>query len=320
MIIKKIILKNKDEILNILGPQDIYLRNIEKEFNVDIYVNNDPIADIYTLSVKGKNSSVDKAINKIKNQMKAYHKIKEDEELENFAQIETPLPEGVIYKTEYGQYIRPRTPNQIKYAQAIKNCDITFAIGPAGTGKTYLATAMALSALKNKEIKRVIITRPIVEAGEKLGFLPGDISEKVHPYLKPLYDSFYSLLGPEKFHMYREEEIIETVPLAYMRGRTLENAFIILDEAQNTTREQMKMFLTRMGVFSKMVITGDITQIDIKEKETSGLVAAIKILKKINDIAIVYLDKEDVVRHPIVAKIINAYEVWEKDSDKNKLK
>jgi len=320
MIVKKIILKNKDEILNILGPQDIYLRNIEKEFNVDIYVNNDPVADIYTLSVKGKNSSVDKAINKIKNQMKAYHKIKEDEELENFAQIETPLPEGVIYKTEYGQYIRPRTPNQIKYAQAIKNCDITFAIGPAGTGKTYLATAMALSALKNKEIKRVIITRPIVEAGEKLGFLPGDISEKVHPYLKPLYDSFYSLLGPEKFHMYREEEIIETVPLAYMRGRTLENAFIILDEAQNTTREQMKMFLTRMGVFSKMVITGDITQIDIKEKETSGLVSAIKILKKINDIAIVYLDKEDVVRHPIVAKIINAYEVWEKDSDKNKLK
>lgn len=311
---RKILLKNKEEIMAILGPQDIYLRNLEKEFKVSIYVNYDPVSDNAILSILGKNSSADKALNKIKNQLKAYYKIKGDDEIAQPV-VEELSSENGIYKTDYGQIVKPRTSNQKKYVEAILNYDITIAIGPAGTGKTYLASAMALAELKSNRVKKIVLTRPIVESGERLGFLPGDISEKVHPYLKPLYDSFYSLLGPEKFQMYREQEIIETVPLAYMRGRTLENSFMILDEAQNTTKEQMKMFMTRMGLGSKMVITGDVTQIDLKNREDSGLILISNILKKIEEIKIVYLDKTDVVRHPLVAKIINAYEMWEKEKD-----
>ena len=193
----------------------------------------------------------------------------------------------------------------------ILNNDIVIAIGPAGTGKTFLAATIALKMLKEKRIKKIVVTRPIVEAGEHLGFLPGDIDNKVDPYLKPVYDVFYMLLGPEKFHIYREEDIIETVPLAYMRGRTLENSFIILDEAQNTTTSQMKMFLTRMGFNSKIVITGDITQIDLKEKATSGLLTSLEILKEIDEIKIIHLTNDDIIRHPLITKIINAYKKWE---------
>lgn len=313
MNVKEYLLKNKDEILAILGPQDMYLKNLEKEFRVSIYVTHDSVFDTAILSIKGKHSSIDKVINKIKNQLKAYYKIKGDDEFFLKNSVEEILPDDAVYKTDFGQIIKPRTKNQRKYVEYISKFDITIAIGPAGTGKTYLASCMALSALKNNKVKRIILTRPIVESGERLGFLPGDISEKVHPYLKPLYDSFYHLLGPEKFHMYREQEIIETVPLAYMRGRTLEDSFMILDEAQNTTSEQMKMFLTRMGISSKIVITGDITQIDIKDKENSGLVIASNILKDIDEIKVVYFDKTDVVRHPLVAKIINAYEKRESE-------
>ena len=198
--------------------------------------------------------------------------------------------------------------------EAILSRDLTVGIGPAGTGKTYLAAVCALRALRAGEVQRIILTRPIVEAGEKLGYLPGDISEKVHPYLRPLYDAFHALLGPDRFRALRADEVIETVPLAYMRGRTLENAFIILDEAQNTLPEQMKMFLTRMGMYSKMVVTGDVTQIDIKEKDRSGLVLIKDILKKTSGVKFVSFSAKDVVRHPLVKDILSAYEAWEKEN------
>ncbi len=207
--------------------------------------------------------------------------------------------------------VKPKTFNQYHYIEAMKKNDIVFSIGPAGTGKTYLAMAFALSCLSKKLVKRIILTRPVVEAGEKLGFLPGDIPQKVNPYLRPLYDAIFDLLDPEKAKNFLEDEIIEIAPLAYMRGRTLNDAFVILDEAQNTTYEQMKMFLTRFGIGSKAVITGDITQIDLPSKIRSGLVEAIKILKKIKGIEIVYFTDKDVVRHKLVREIIKAYEEHE---------
>ncbi|MGB9846937.1 MAG: PhoH family protein, partial [Desulfotomaculales bacterium] len=210
--------------------------------------------------------------------------------------------------TARGKQIRPKTLGQREYIRAIREHDVVFAIGPAGTGKTYLAVVMAISSLRNKEVNRLVLTRPAVEAGEKLGFLPGDLQEKVDPYLRPLYDSLYDVLGPENTQKYLERNVIEIAPLAYMRGRTLENAFIILDEAQNTTCEQMKMFLTRLGFGSKAVITGDITQIDLPRGQVSGLVHAQKILSRIEGIAFHYLTGEDIVRHPLVSDIIKAYE------------
>lgn len=202
----------------------------------------------------------------------------------------------------------PKGLTQGRYIHAIRNNDCTFGIGPAGTGKTFLAVAMAVWALKEKRVKRIILTRPAVEAGEKLGFLPGDIAEKVNPYLRPLYDALFDLLDVERVHKFLENDIIEIAPIAFMRGRTLNDSFIILDEAQNTTREQMKMFLTRLGFNSKAVITGDITQIDIEPSRKSGLVDAAEILKGIDGIAFVYFSEKDVVRHPLVQKIIKAYE------------
>lgn len=207
-----------------------------------------------------------------------------------------------------GRQIRPKTIGQKAYLEAIKKHDIVFSIGPAGTGKTYLAVVMAIRALRNKEVHRLVLARPAVEAGEKLGFLPGDLQEKVNPYLRPLYDSLYDVLGMENTQKYLERGIIEIAPLAYMRGRTLDDAFIILDEAQNTTAEQMKMFLTRLGFGSKAVITGDITQIDLPRGQISGLVHAQKILKEIKGIAFHYLTGEDIVRHPLVQDIIRAYD------------
>ncbi|WP_337844204.1 PhoH family protein [Thermus sp.] len=204
--------------------------------------------------------------------------------------------------------LRPKTPGQRRYVEAIAQHDITFGIGPAGTGKTYLAVAMAVSHLKARKVKRIVLTRPAVEAGEKLGFLPGDIQAKVDPYLRPLYDALFDMIDAERFEQYLQSGIIEVAPLAFMRGRTLNDALIILDEAQNTTPEQMKMFLTRMGFSSKMVITGDITQIDLPKHQKSGLVEALKVLKGIEGIAFVYFKESDVVRHPLVARIIKAYE------------
>lgn len=217
-----------------------------------------------------------------------------------------------------GTPIKAKTLGQKKYVEDIKNNTIVFGIGPAGTGKTYLAVARAVTALRNKEVNRIILTRPAVEAGEKLGFLPGDLQNKVDPYLRPLYDGMYEMLGAEVFLRYQEKGVIEVAPLAYMRGRTLDNAFIILDEAQNTTPEQMKMFLTRIGFGSRAVITGDVTQVDLPDGKKSGLKVAERVLKNIEDIAFCNLTDKDVVRHPLVQKIIKAYEKYEESrNDRN---
>lgn len=205
-------------------------------------------------------------------------------------------------------FVKPKTPTQLDYFNAISNNEIVFAIGPAGTGKTYLAVAFAISALKNKQVNKVVLARPAVEAGESLGFLPGDLSEKIDPYLKPLLDALEDMLPYDKLQSYLEKNIIEIVPLAYMRGRTLNNSFVILDEAQNATTMQMKMFLTRLGPNSKAIINGDITQIDLPKKENSGLIQVEKILQGIDGVSFVYFNKSDVVRHRLVKEIINAYE------------
>lgn len=228
------------------------------------------------------------------------------------------LAEDIIALTAKGKAIQPKTLGQKEYINEIKSNDITFGIGPAGTGKTYLAVAMAVKSFKKEEINRIILTRPAVEAGETLGFLPGDLKDKVDPYLRPLYDALFEIIGGEKFNKYMERGMIEVAPLAFMRGRTLDNAFIILDEAQNTTPEQMKMFLTRLGYGSKAVVTGDITQTDLPNNKKSGLVHAKEVLKDVNGIGIVMLTEKDVVRHELVQRIIRAYEKFEKKQEYKK--
>lgn len=223
--------------------------------------------------------------------------------------------EGTIVITQKGKSIQPKTLGQKEYIKLIQNNDITFGIGPAGTGKTYLAVAMAVKAFKKDEVSRIILTRPAVEAGESLGFLSGDLKDKVDPYLRPLYDALFDMIGPDKFNKYLERGTIEVAPLAFMRGRTLDNAFIILDEAQNTTPEQMKMFLTRLGFGSKAVVTGDITQTDLPDKKKSGLVQATRILKDIPGIGSITLSDRDVVRHELVQRIIRAYDKFDKEEE-----
>ncbi len=227
---------------------------------------------------------------------------------------ESKINRDIICFTHKGKPLKPKTIGQKDYVNSIRKKDIVFGIGPAGTGKTYIAVAMAVNAFKNKEAQKIILARPAVEAGEKLGFLPGDLQEKVDPYLRPLYDALYDMLGREGAMRLKEKEVIEIVPLAYMRGRTLDNSFIILDEAQNTTREQMKMFLTRLGFGSKAVVTGDITQIDLPRGKKSGLVEATKVLKNVKDIDFCYLKDIDVVRHELVKKIISAYDVYYREN------
>ncbi len=224
------------------------------------------------------------------------------------------INKDVICFTHRGKPIKPKTLGQTSYAQSIRKHDIVFGVGPAGTGKTYIAVAMAVNAFKNKEVQKIILARPAVEAGERLGFLPGDLQEKVDPYLRPLYDALYDILGRDSALRLKEKEAIEVVPLAYMRGRTLDNSFIILDEAQNTTKEQMKMFLTRLGFGSKAVVTGDITQIDLPRGKKSGLVDAVKVLDKVEGIEFCFLKDADVVRHALVRRIILAYERYEKNN------
>lgn len=222
--------------------------------------------------------------------------------------VKSSISKDVVCFTHKGKPIKAKTIGQKKYIDAVAKNDIVFGIGPAGTGKTYLAVAVAINSLKNKEVEKIILARPAVEAGERLGFLPGDLQEKVDPYLRPLYDALYEMLGREAALRLKEREIIEVVPLAYMRGRTLDNSFIILDEAQNSTKEQMKMFLTRMGFGSKVIVTGDITQVDLPRGKRSGLIDAMHILKDIEGIAFCKLSDRDVVRHPMVRKIVNAYD------------
>jgi len=310
---RKFTLKNREEILAILGTQDEDLRELERAMKVQIYVRHHPETESADLTIKGSPAAAEKTVRRLRQTLEEFYAVRLAPEEAKPQEVPAPPPDGALYKTHYGELAKPRSENQRKYVEAILSRDLVVGVGPAGTGKTYLAAVCALRALRAGEVKRIILTRPIVEAGEKLGYLPGDIAEKVNPYLRPLYDAFYALLGPEKFRALRADEVIETVPLAYMRGRTLENSFIILDEAQNTMPEQMKMFLTRMGLGSKMVVTGDVTQIDLREKDRSGLVLARGILKKVPGVKFVNFSAKDVARHPLVKDILAAYESWEEE-------
>lgn len=300
MVTKRIFLSDNEESLLLCGEQDSNLRELEKKHGVQIFARSS------TLAIRGKPKLVDHAIASLE-ELRKKLRLKEHP-TENRLNSSEP----VLYVTPTGKKIRALTPQQQRYISAISSMDLVMAVGPAGTGKTFLAAACAILALRSGRVQRIILTRPVVEAGEKLGFLPGDLYEKVHPYLKPLYDAFLLLLGPEQFKTYREDETIEIVPLAYMRGRTLEDSFVILDEAQNTIPSQMKMFLTRMGLGSKMVITGDITQVDLDSKKESGFIQSLKILKNIPEICFIYFSEVDIVRHSLVKKIIKAYEESER--------
>jgi phosphate starvation-inducible protein PhoH and related proteins len=305
-------LTNPEEALELFGNNDRYLKHIEDKLNVSIVTRGEKV------SVSGTDSDIAIVQDVLLTLLSVVRKgitISERDivyaiELAKqgkINQFET-LFEDVIAKNVKGKSIRIKTLGQKSYVDAIKKNDLVFGIGPAGTGKTYLAVVMAVQALKNGHVKRIILTRPAVEAGESLGFLPGDLKEKVDPYLRPLYDALNDVLGAEHTLRLIERETIEIAPLAYMRGRTLDDAFVILDEAQNTTPEQMKMFLTRLGFGSKMVITGDITQVDLPKGVKSGLQVADKLLSTIKGISFIYLTQTDVVRHHLVQKIIDAYE------------
>lgn len=288
------------DIVSLLGEYDSNLKIIKKYFGVSVTVMD------YELWIKGDEEKVKNVNGLLERMVKIVLKegSVDTRDLLNSEERSSSKIEKVG--------IFPKTKGQQAYVEAIDENDIIFSIGPAGTGKTYLAVASAVESLRSGKVQRIVLTRPAVEAGEKLGFLPGDMIEKVDPYLRPLYDALFDMMSPERFNYYREKSIIEIAPLAYMRGRTLNNAFIILDEAQNTTHGQLKMFLTRMGFGSKVVVTGDITQVDLEEKNSSGLIEAEKILSGIKGVAFIYLDEEDVVRNPIVKRIIKAYENFEK--------
>ncbi len=307
---KKIYVKNKKELLEIIGEQDKNIRYIEKQSKVEIYYYPIPDEEGFEIDIIGSKENVEIANQYIQNIL---HTQESKKNTINFDSNEQK--KGLFKKYEYlaydGEIIKPKTSNQKMYLDLMDEYDIVVAIGPAGTGKTFLAVMAALMKLEMGEVYKVVLTRPVVEAGEKLGFLPGDLYDKINPYLKPLYDAFFVLMGPDKLKRYLDEEIIEIIPLAYMRGRTLNDAFIILDEAQNTTPEQMKMFLTRLGFNSQLVITGDITQIDLDSKITSGLVLVKDILKNIEEIKFLYFTENDIVRHKLVKKIVKAYEEWE---------
>jgi len=302
--------------MRFLGQHDENLRIVEERFPVQLLVKDKEIV------IQGPDEDVVVLVSKLVNEMikiaRKGHALRRAEmtyALNVFSEKGQTdllsLYEDVICMTYRGKPIRPKTEGQKRYVDAIRKNDVVFGIGPAGTGKTYLAVALAVAALKEGSITRIVLVRPAVEAGESLGYLPGDLREKVEPYLRPLYDAFYEMFSPERFMKYVEKKVIEIAPLAYMRGRTLNDSFIILDEAQNTTPEQMKMFLTRLGFGSKAVITGDITQIDLPTGKESGLKIVQNVLQGISGIDFVFLDRSDVVRHEIVQKIVQAYEKYE---------
>ena len=300
---------------NVFGQFDAYIKKIERTLNVAIVARGEGIHVTGTEKAVEKAKSIFEHLtslslrgNTITEQNVDYilslsFEEKEGEILE--------IDKDLICHTIQGKPIKPKTIGQKEYVDAIRDKMIVFGIGPAGTGKTYLAMAMAIQAFKSDEVSRIILTRPAIEAGEKLGFLPGDLQSKVDPYLRPLYDALYQIMGPDSFAKNMEKGLIEVAPLAYMRGRTLDNAFIILDEAQNTTPAQMKMFLTRIGFGSKVVVTGDATQKDLPKDQKSGLEVAERVLKKIEDISFCKLTSKDVVRHPLVQKIVKAYDDYE---------
>lgn len=302
---------NRDNLSALFGQLDSNIRRIEKQYDVKIVLRDGVKIIGSEPSVSDAVKAVDALIRMSRNgqplsdqTVRYVTSMVADGAEEQLAE----LGGDGICLTSSGKIVRPRTVGQKHYLDAIKNNTIVLGIGPAGTGKTYLAVAMAVKAFREHKVKKIILTRPAVEAGEKLGFLPGDMQDKVDPYLRPLYDALFDMFGADRFAQYMEKGIIEVAPLAYMRGRTLDEAFIILDEAQNTTSEQIKMFLTRLGNESRMVITGDITQIDLPDARKSGLVEAVKVLKGIDDINIHRFTEKDVVRHKLVQDIIRAYE------------
>ena len=313
---------------SIFGSFDINVTVIEGAFNVKIV--NRPLANSIgdCITISGQTEDVNKAYDVLSylNKMVEMNNPISEQTLdyvismvsENAIEKLNELDDNCFCVTAKGKPIKAKTLGQQKYVNEIKKNTVTLGIGPAGTGKTFLAVAMAVKSLRNKEVSRIILTRPAVEAGERLGFLPGDLQSKIDPYLRPLYDSLYELLGPETCARYMEKLVIEIAPLAYMRGRTLDDSFIILDEAQNTTPEQMKMFLTRIGYNSKVVVTGDLSQTDLPDGKKSGLAEAVKILKNIDDIAIHSFTEKDVVRHKLVQRIIVAYDKYEKELKNNK--
>ena len=303
-------------ITNIFGEYDVHIKRIEKTLGVTVIARDD------YLKIIGNERNIEDAV-------ELFSQLNELAErgntitaqnvnyglaliMEHQGSSMVELDRDLICHTTNGKPIKPKTMGQKSYVDAIRKKMIVFGMGPAGTGKTYLAMAMAITAFKNEEVGRIILTRPAIEAGEKLGFLPGDLQSKVDPYLRPLYDALYQIMGAESFQKNMEKGLIEVAPLAYMRGRTLDNAFIILDEAQNTTPAQMKMFLTRIGYGSKVVVTGDQTQKDLPKDAVSGLDVAIKVLRDVEDIGFINLTSKDVVRHPLVQRIVNAYEKYEK--------
>ena len=310
-----------EDLISVFGSFDENIRRIEDALCVSI-VNRGT-----ELKVSGDEEAADKAVRTLEGLLSLAAKGETIDEQRvrylitlvkegNDAQV-AQMAKDVVCITAKGKPIKAKTVGQQTYMKAIQKNTVTIGVGPAGTGKTYLAVAAAVAAFRERTVNRIILTRPAVEAGERLGFLPGDLQNKVDPYLRPLYDALYDMLGPETFQKYQERGSIEVAPLAYMRGRTLDDSFIILDEAQNTTKEQMKMFLTRLGFGSKIVITGDVTQIDLPDDKTSGLKDAIRVLEGVSDIAICRLTSADVVRHALVQEIINAYE---KAANKTELK
>jgi len=315
---KRIVLENLADTINIFGHHDENLRLLEKEFGVNIVLRDEQLV------VSGEKTNVEQAAQVLyqladlsaAGQPVTTREVQYTVKLVRDGQGEkiVDLTSDLLIITYRGKPLKAKTHGQKRYVEAIRQNDIVFGIGPAGTGKTYLAVAMAARALRDKEVSRLVITRPAVEAGEKLGFLPGDLQEKVNPYLRPVYDSLYDIMGVDKTQKMLEKNIIEIAPLAYMRGRTLNDAFIILDEAQNTTPEQMKMFLTRLGFGSKAVITGDVTQVDLPKGQFSGLLEAKRILAGVEGISFRILGTEDVMRHQLVQRIVKAYEKSEKDS------
>ena len=308
-----------EDLIAVFGSFDENIKRIEEALGVSI-VNRGT-----ELKVTGDEEAADKAVRTLEGLLSLASRGEQIDE-QRVRYLITLVREGnddqvaqmakdVVCITAKGKPIKAKTVGQQKYLKAIQSNTITIGVGPAGTGKTYLAVAAAVAAFRERTVNRIILTRPAVEAGERLGFLPGDLQNKVDPYLRPLYDALFDMLGPETFQKYQERGSIEVAPLAYMRGRTLDDSFIILDEAQNTTREQMKMFLTRLGFGSKVVITGDVTQIDLPDDKVSGLKDAVRVLEDVRDIAICRLSSADVVRHALVQEIINAYEKAEKKKE-----
>lgn len=313
---------DEQNLRNIFGPFDSHIKIIEKSFGTTVVERDGAIRILgetipaqMTAAVLEELFELSKRGNMITEQQVRYSV---EMQSDNIKDSLLSADETMICRTINGKPVKPKTLGQKEYVDAIKKNMIVFGLGPAGTGKTYLAMAMAITAFKKEEVGRIILTRPAIEAGEKLGFLPGDLQSKIDPYLRPLYDALYQIMGAESFLRNMEKGLIEVAPLAYMRGRTLDNAYIILDEAQNTTPAQMKMFLTRIGYGSKVVITGDRTQKDLAVGAVSGLDVAVRVLSGLDDISFINLTSRDVVRHPLVQKIVKAYEVYEEKNSRKK--